>query len=151
MKTVKKIVTLIVFLILVCSMMGCSEAELGGEDKGPSIDVEGVYDGTVDFSSVDSGWLQLNKISYNVSLDGDRILFASNIEGNDDLEGTYDAMKNEALCFHPGEPGFKDTVVTIKFYDEDGTIKASGEMVSESIELSDILKIPMEMVKRSDE
>jgi hypothetical protein len=80
----------------------------------------------------------------------------SNIKDSDlidypDLEGSFDAANNEFTSSQPGDPGFKDTVWTLRFYEEDGIVRTSGEIVQEHIETGWTNKLSIELTKRADE
>ncbi len=138
-----------------------------------SIDLEGIYDGMVQITQAEivimssdgesdyyrpeeeeaKGWMSFKEdASYTVSLDGNLMTLNSNIKDSDfidypDLEGSYDTAKEEFVSTQPGDPGFKDTLWSLKFYEKDGIVGASGEIVQEHIETGWTNIISIELTK----
>ena len=167
MKIVKKRIALVSVTLLLGLMMGCSGEDLSGGGSVSALDVEGQYEGTMKMIQIemvenedDEGNLILSnpqedggenpflnsetEATFAVSLEGDRMVLG---EG---LEGKYDAKKNLFVATIPFESGYKDVILTLRFYEEDGVVKASGEDVREHIETGWTNIVSYELVKISE-
>lgn len=167
MRVLNRRITLIVLGLLLGLMMGCSGDDVNGGESSSALDVEGQYEGTMKMIQIqmveneddDGNVIMSNpeedgsenpflnseaEATFAVSLDGDRMALG---EG---LEGKYDAKKNLFVATIPFEPGYKDVVLTLRFYEEDGVVKASGEDVREHIETGWKNIISYELIKISE-
>ena len=173
-------VMLLLGLMIGCSgddLSGSGSGEDASGGIGSSIDVEGVYDGIMKFTQVEivydsdnesdyynpaddgveSPWLnEETEVSFTFSLDGDKMVLSANDVDDEDLEGTdlvgtYEAANKKFIYVYPVAPGMKDGVMTLMFYEEDGTIKARGENIQEHIETGWTNIISIELTKRADE
>jgi len=150
-----------------------SEEGTSGAGIVSNIDLDGIYEGVVQITQAEiviassegesdyyrpeeeeaNGWMSIKtEASYTVSVEGNSVVLYSNIKDNElidypDLEGTYDAAKEEFISIQPGDPGFKDTVWTLRFSEEAGVVRASGEIVQEHIETGWTNIISMELTK----
>ena len=172
MKIISPRIAFILLVLILIFMVACSSGELNSSDTITILNVEGIYDGTMKSTQLDmilsedlegqvtyyqpsqeewDDWMSMKpESSYSVSLDGESMVIKSIIEEEDNFEGTYDAANNQFIYVEPGSPGLKDTILTLSFYEEQGMVKASGEIVLETIEEGWKQILAVELVKRSE-
>lgn len=173
MKIISPRMAFILLILILSSLVACSQGDLTSSEGITILDVEGIYDGTMKSTQLDmilsedlegqvtyyqpsqeewDDWMSMKpESSYSVSLDGESMVINSAIEGEDNFKGIYDAEKNDFIYVEPASPGFKDTILTLNFYEEQGMVKASGEIVLETIEEGWKQIIAVELIKRSEE
>ena len=173
-------IMLLLGLMIGCSGDDLGGSESGEDAKGgaeSNLEIEGIYDGIMKFTQVEivydsddesdyynpaddgveSPWLnEETKVSFTFSLDGSKMVLSANDVDDEDLEGTdlvgtYDAANKKFTYVYPVATGMKDGVMTLMFYEEDGTIKARGENIQEHIETGWTNKLSIELTKRADE
>ena len=154
-----------VLILLVALSVGC-----GGEEptaSPESLDVAGEYSGTMTFTKVEvvydtddeeryyqpedtSEWLgESVEISYNVTLDDDKMTLTptGDGEGGTVFSGDYRTDNNEFVYTMPGEEGFDDTVLSLKFYEEGTIVKAKGTIVQTHSETGWVNELMLELMK----
>jgi len=173
MEVLKNRISLITIVMLLGLMVGCSGDDVSGIASGSNLDVEGVYDGIMKFTQVEvvyddeneyynpqdkgeeSSWLNEEaEVSFTISLEGNNMFISANESededtGGTDFEGTYDPTSNQLTYESSVTPGMKE-VLTLRFYEEDGAIKASGQRSQELIETGWANIISIELTKRAE-
>jgi|GEM_PF-5004611 len=118
-----------VLILLVALSVGCGGEETAASPE--SLDVAGEYSSTMTFTKVE--------VVYDTD---DEERYYQPEEPSD-----YRTDNNEFVYTMPGEEGFDDTVLSLKFYEEGTIVKAKGTIVQTHSETGWVNELTLELTK----
>jgi len=173
MKRFNMLAALVMTIVMLASMVGCSSSGENENAQTKTIDISGEYAGTMTFSKVeivydtdedengletrnyyepegDSDWLgETVDVKYQIIVNEDNTVSLSGKDDDGNLTTTIDGAFNESkseFFYETEEPGGKNAM-TLLFSEADGTITAKGTMVFTHTETGLVNEITIDLKK----